>query len=136
LNYSRNRIPRPTPSPDTDAKNPQAGFVLHTRFPPNPALAVEIGGFAETGRFVNLSKSCHPHAKPTRPSVLLMHVGKALAMAPDMLLLGADEVARNGAFRRILRPEVFPDAPLHLLRLSLRWTPSSFPALPRESSWK
>jgi hypothetical protein len=33
-------------------------------------------------------------------------------MAPDMHLLGTDEVARNGAFRRILRPEVFPDAPL------------------------
>jgi hypothetical protein len=25
----------------------------------------------------------------------------------------ADEVARNGAFGKILRPEVFPNAPLH-----------------------
>ena len=29
-----------------------------------------------------------------------------------MLLLGADEVARNGAFGKLLRPEVFPSAPL------------------------
>ena len=36
-------------------------------------------------------------------------------MASDMLLLMADEVARNGAFGKILRPEVFPDAPLHSL---------------------
>ena len=41
-----------------------------------------------------------------------MNVGKALAMAPYMLLLGTDEVARNGALRKSLRPEVFPDAPL------------------------
>ena len=34
-------------------------------------------------------------------------------MAPDMLLLGPDEVARNGAFGKSLRPEVFPNAPLH-----------------------
>jgi hypothetical protein len=42
-----------------------------------------------------------------------MHVGNALEMAADLLLLLVDEVARNGAFRKILRPEVFPDAPLH-----------------------
>src|ERR1019366_10426660 len=29
-----------------------------------------------------------------------------------MLLIRADEVARNGALRRLLRPEVFPYAPL------------------------
>jgi len=29
-----------------------------------------------------------------------------------MLLLVLDEVARNGAFGKILRPEVFPNAPL------------------------
>jgi len=53
-------------------------------------------------------------------------------MARDMLLLRADEVARNGAFGKILRPEVFPDAPLQL-RLSPKYTPLSFPALPPES---
>src|ERR1700730_15818527 len=53
-------------------------------------------------------------------------------MAPDMLLSRADEVARNGAFGKILRPEVFPDAPLQL-RLSPKYTPLSFPALPPES---
>jgi hypothetical protein len=71
-------------------------------------------------------------AKPTRPSVLPVPVGKALAMARDMLLLRADEVARNGAFGKILRPEVFPDAPLQL-RLSPKYTPLSFLALPPES---
>ena len=64
----------------------------------------------------------------------MMHVGNALEMAADLLLFRADEVARNGAFRKILRPEVFPDAPLQLLRLSLRCALPSFPALPRESS--
>ena len=53
-------------------------------------------------------------------------------MVPDMLLLGADEVARNGAFGKILRPEVFPDAPLQL-RLSPQYAPLSFPAPPPES---
>jgi hypothetical protein len=74
---------------------------------------VEIGGLTEIADFVNLRKSFPPSAKPTRPSVLQMHVGNALAMAPDMLLLGADEVARNGVFGKKLRPEVFPNAPLH-----------------------
>jgi hypothetical protein len=35
-----------------------------------------------------------------------------LGMALHMLLVRTDEVARNGAFGKILRPEVFPDAPL------------------------
>jgi hypothetical protein len=52
-------------------------------------------------------------------------------MVPDMLLLRADEVARNGAFGKILRPEVFPDAPLQL-RLSPKYTPLSFLALPQK----
>ena len=39
-------------------------------------------------------------------------------MAVNMLLLGADEVARNGAFGKILRPEVFPNAPLQIFRLT------------------
>jgi hypothetical protein len=82
------------------------------RFAPNPALAVEIGGPAENGRFASQSKSFRPSAKPTAPAFLPMHVGNALAMAADMLLLGADEVARNGAFGKQLRPEVFPNAPL------------------------
>ena len=37
-------------------------------------------------------------------------------MALEMLLYGTDEVARNGAFGKILRPEVFSDAPLQKLR--------------------
>jgi hypothetical protein len=53
-------------------------------------------------------------------------------MVPDMLLLRADEVARNGAFGKILRPEVFPDAPLQL-RLSPKYTPLGFPALPQKA---
>src|ERR1039458_975672 len=51
-------------------------------------------------------------------------------MASDMLLVGADEVARNGAFGKILRPEVFPDAPLQIFRLSTRCIPPSFPVPP------
>jgi hypothetical protein len=90
-------------------------------------------------RFVNPSKSFRSSAKPTCLCVLNMHVGNALAMATDMLLLKADEVARNGAFGKILRPEVFPDAPLHFPRPSTSLSrpkpvPLSFPALPRESS--
>ena len=61
---------------------------------------------------VNERKSFRPSAKPTRPSVSGTHIGNALAMATDMLLIGQDEVARNGAFGNQLRPEVFPDAPL------------------------
>ena len=71
-------------------------------------------------RFVNPSKSFRSSAKPTCLCVLNMHVGNALAMATDMLLLKADEVARNGAFGKILRPEVFPDAPLHFPRPSAK----------------
>ena len=64
-------------------------------------------------RFVNLRKSFRRSAKPTRLRILRMHVGNALRLATDMLLLRADEVARNGAFGKILRPEVFLNAPLH-----------------------
>lgn len=54
-----------------------------------------------------------------------------------MLINETDEVARNGAFGKILRPEVFSDAPLHRkLRLSpIKVTPLDFPTtLPRRSS--
>jgi hypothetical protein len=45
-------------------------------------------------------------------------------MAADLLLLEPDEVARNGAFWKILRPEVFPDAPLQFpFGRALRWVP-------------
>lgn len=45
-------------------------------------------------------------------------------MAADLLLLTADEVARNGAFQKILRPEVFLNAPLQSsICRALRWTP-------------
>jgi hypothetical protein len=66
---------------------------------------------AQIETICNLSKSFQPSAKPTCLCVRNMHVGNALAMAADMLLLEADEVARNGAFGKILRPEVFPNAP-------------------------
>jgi hypothetical protein len=44
-------------------------------------------------------------------------------------LARSDEVARNGAFGKILRPEVFPNAPCILA--SLRRAPSRFVTLPR-----
>jgi len=57
-------------------------------------------------------------------------------MASDMLLLEADEVARNGAFGKLLRPEVFPNAPLQILRRSPRTLrPVSGPP-PRVLPWK
>jgi len=68
--------------------------------------------------FPDQSKSFRPSAKPTRPNVPTLRVDKGLAMAHDMLPFGSDEVARNGASWKLLRPEVFPNAPLHMLRLS------------------
>ena len=59
------------------------------------------------------SKVFPRHAKPTRSNVPWIRVGKTLEMAIDLLLFSADEVARNGALGKKLRPEVFPDAPLH-----------------------
>jgi hypothetical protein len=56
-----------------------------------------------------------------------VHVGNALAMASDMLPLTADEVARNGAFGKKLRPEVFPNAPC-ILRYTTKLRP--FPGPP------
>jgi hypothetical protein len=51
-------------------------------------------------------------------------------MVPNMHLFKADEVARNGAFGKILRPEVFPNAPcIFIYRRGC--TPLSFPALPQ-----
>ena len=59
-------------------------------------------------------------------------------MAPDMHVKQTDEVARNGAFGKILRPEVFPDAPLQKKTpFVTKVTPLNFPtALPRRSSCK
>ena len=91
---------------------------------------MEIGGLAEIEDFHIRVKVSGPSAKPTRPSVPPMHVGKALAMATEMLPLGADEVARNGAFGKKLRPEVFPNAPLQYSVCRPRCTPLSFPTLP------
>ena len=54
-------------------------------------------------------------------------------MARDMLLLVVDEVARNGAFGKILRPEVFPGAPLHSPYLAEMHS-AGFPSSPG-SSW-
>src|ERR1017187_9841536 len=64
------------------------------------------------GALAEKSKVFRSCAKATRSRVPWMRVGNALRMACQLLLLRADEVARNGAFRKILRPEVFPDAPL------------------------
>jgi len=50
-------------------------------------------------------------AKPTRLIVLEMQFDKVLGMARNLLPLRTDEVARNGAFRRILRPEVLSECP-------------------------
>ncbi len=112
LNYNGNRIVSPNPIDGRARRKTLSRGLLRLRFAPNAALAVEIGGPAENGRFASQSKSFRPSAKPTAPAFLPMHVGNALAMAADMLLLGADEVARNGAFGKQLRPEVFPNAPL------------------------
>jgi hypothetical protein len=127
----------PTRSPDTLAEKTlsRVRFTL-------PIRAQSRAGCGNRGpsqitcrnrRFVNLSKSFRPSAKPTYPSVLSINVGKALAMAADMLLLGADEVARNGAFGKKLRPEVFPDAPLQC-SVCRQGAFAQFPALPQESS--
>jgi hypothetical protein len=100
--------------------------------------ALQNRGLAKVSRekrkslFVNLSKSFFRRAKATRPCVLSMHVGNALEMASDMLLLVADEVARNGAFGKILRPEVFPNAPLQFPQY--RSTPPSVSPPPQCST--
>jgi len=51
-------------------------------------------------------------------------------MAPDMLLLKPDEVARNGAFGKQLRPEVFPNAPLQFSHSSTKGHSARFPGNP------
>jgi hypothetical protein len=61
-------------------------------------------------------KSFHRNAKPTSADSRATLFCNTLEMASDMLIYGADEVARNGAFGKILRPEVFSDAPLQKLR--------------------
>jgi len=58
------------------------------------------------------SKVFHSHAKATRSCVLWMNVGKLLEMAADLHRPPVDEVARNGAFWNLLRPEVFSGLPL------------------------
>jgi hypothetical protein len=62
-----------------------------------PARAVEIRWIARLIPGVK-RKSFPASAKPTRPVGPNVHSGKALAMAQQMLLGEADEVARNGAF--------------------------------------
>src|SRR5258708_5810208 len=100
-------------------------------FPPNAARAGKMGSPAEKEDLP--SKSFRRSAKPTRLGALTARAHKSLAMADNMLLLKADEVARNGAFGKILRPEVFPNAPcisLSPFSCRLKCTPLSFPALP------
>ena len=58
------------------------------------------------------SKVFRRREKDTLRTGLQSRVGKELEMAADLLRVMADEVARNGAFRKKLRPEVFPGAPL------------------------
>ena len=48
-----------------------------------------------------------------------MRIGKALANGSRPARPPVDEVARNGAFRKQLRPEVLPGAPLQLLFFGL-----------------
>lgn len=84
-------------------------------------------------------KSFRPPRKTYRLLISRLRVNNGLGMATQMLIFSQDEVARNGAFGKILRPEVFPDAPLHFPRPSTSLSrpkpvPLSFPALPRESS--
>jgi len=49
--------------------------------------------------------------------------------------LAQDEVARNGAFEKKLRPEVFPNAPCNTPFVAEARS-ARFPAFPLESSWK
>src|SRR5260370_34762097 len=85
LNYNGNRSVSPNPIDGRARRKTLSRGLLRLRFAPNPALAVEIGGPAENGRFASQSKSFRPSAKPTAPAFLPMHVGNALAMAADML---------------------------------------------------
>jgi hypothetical protein len=73
----------------------------------------------------NPSNLFRRRAKPTCPSVPRLRACNVLRVASQLLLFRADEVARNGASRKILRPEVFPNAPLqfpakYIPRLTLR----------------
>jgi hypothetical protein len=90
-------------------------------------------------RFVNPSKSFRSQRKTYLPLRSTYACWQCLSNGNRHASPKADEVARNGAFGKILRPEVFPDAPLHFPRPStslsrLKPVPLSFPALPRESS--
>src|SRR5258708_14034207 len=91
-------------------------------YPPNAARAVEIGSPAEIENLP--SKSFRLSAKPTRLGALTARAHKSLAMANNMLLLKADEAARNGAFGKIPRPEACPNPP------SIPLSPFSFPLKP------
>src|SRR5258708_35235264 len=88
---------------------PGSGALHHYPFPPNAARAVEIGCPAEIENLP--SKSFRPSAKPTRLGALTARAHKSLAMADNILLLKADEVARNGAFGNKLRPKGFTNPP-------------------------
>ena len=78
-------------------------------------------------------KSFRPRAKPTCSQAVSIRVSNALRLATNMLLFRQDEVARNGAFGKLLRPEVFRNAPLHsLFEFDRRVHSVGFPALPRE----
>jgi len=58
------------------------------------------------------SKVFRRRAKATCSRILSSCARNVLRLAVELLLFRADEVARNGALRKILRPEVFPSAPL------------------------
>ena len=60
---------------------------------------------------VTKRKSFPGHANPTCRRTPCLRAAKHLQMASQMLLYSVDEVARNGARWKILRPEVFPLCP-------------------------
>ena len=90
LNYNGNRIVSPHLPAQKPAKNEPwlLGFASSVRAKPRTGCGNR--GAAQCRliqEFVKSRKSFRPRAKPTRLRVLLIHVGNALAMAPNMLSL-------------------------------------------------
>jgi hypothetical protein len=79
-----------------------------------------------------------PSAKATQARVFLTVYSQQVSYGSRHAYKQTDEVARNGAFGKILRPEVFPDAPLQKeTPFVTKVTPLNIPtALPRRSSCK
>src|ERR1700692_4377681 len=86
---------------------------------PSSALFNLLKCTAANARECSVMVSHSPHVKVSSPAQKLLwssplrrRVNNKLGMARDMHVQSSDEVARNGAFGKILRPEVFPGAPL------------------------